>query len=135
MNFYKRTLKFFDHLEDRVRAGLSRKPILYSLIGGIAIVLFWRGVWMVADELGLSSWASIIVSVIIMLLTGLFVSFFVGDRIVLSGLRQEKKIIEKAKEGIVEEQSELSEVKSELRKIEREIEHLEEVEEKYHKHN
>jgi len=121
-----RTVRFFDKLEDHVRAGLSRRPILYSLIGGVAIVLFWRGVWMLADEIGLSSVASIIVSVVIMLMTGLFVSFFVGDRIVLSGLKREKKLIEKTEEELASEGSELSGVKKELAKIEKTLEHIEE---------
>ena len=121
----KRTIHFFDRLEDHVRARLSRKPILYSLIGGVAIVLFWRGVWMLADEIGLSSISSIIISIAIMLLTGLFVSFFVGDRIVLSGLRREKKLIEKTEEEIKVEESELLQVKKELHKIEQKLEGME----------
>src|SRR3989338_11344939 len=119
-----RVWKFFDHLEDHVRARLSHHPILYSLVGGVAIVLFWRGVWMLADEIGLSSISSIIISVVIMLITGLFVSFFVGDRIVLSGLRREKKVIDKTEEELKAESVTLVEVKDELKKIEKEIEHL-----------
>jgi hypothetical protein len=42
---------YFDKLEDRIRGRLSRYPIFYSLIGGTAIVLFWRGVWITADEI------------------------------------------------------------------------------------
>lgn len=124
-NIIARTNHFFDKLEDHIRAHLSRRPILYSLIGGVAIVLFWRGVWMLADEIGLSSISSIIISVVIMLSTGLFVSFFVGDRIVLSGLRREKKLIEKTEEELRVEGSELSEVKTDLRKIEKKLEDLE----------
>jgi hypothetical protein len=129
-NIFKKTIRFFDRFEDKVRAGLSRKPIVYSFIGGVAIVLFWRGVWMLADEIGLSSWSSITISVIIMLATGLFVSFFVGDRIVMSGLRHEKKAIEKAQADIAEEQSELSSVQSDIRKIEKSLEFLTESEKK-----
>src|SRR3989338_3607214 len=119
-----KTFHFFDRLEDRVRARLSRRPILYSLIGGVAIVLFWRGVWMLADEIGLSSISSIIISVVIMLMTGLFVSFFVGDRIVLSGLKREKKLIEKTEEEVQAEAAELTQVKKELHKIEGQLEAL-----------
>ena len=56
-----------------------------------------------------------------MLATGLFVSFFVGDRIVLSGLRKEKKLIEKTEEELREEESELVQVKKELHKIEQRL--------------
>ncbi|MCX6718865.1 MAG: hypothetical protein NTZ38_00600 [Candidatus Taylorbacteria bacterium] len=47
----KNILNFFDKLEDVVRAHLSRYPIAYTFVGGIAIVLFWRGVWHTADIL------------------------------------------------------------------------------------
>ncbi len=121
----KRTVHFFDKLEDHVRAKLSRHPIFYGLIGGVAVVLFWRGIWMLADEIELSSISSIIISVVIMVMTGLFVSFFVGDRILLSGLRHEKKFMEKTEEEIKKETSEIVAVKGELKKIEKEIERLE----------
>ncbi len=119
-------IHFFDKLEDKIRAWLSRRPITYSLIGGVAIVLFWRGIWMFADEVGLSSVASIVVSVAVMLLTGLFVSFFVGDRIVLSGLRHDKKLIEKTEEELKSESDTIADVRSELRQIEKKLEHLDE---------
>ena len=88
-------VRFFDRLEDYVRTRLSRKPILYAFVGGVGVVLFWRGIWMTADEMGISSFGSIVVSILILLLTGLFVSFFVGDAIIISGLKHDKKLIEK----------------------------------------
>ena len=94
----KKIIKFFDKLEDWVRGKLSHYPILYALIGGVGIVLFWRGVWHVADEMSLGSWTSIIISLILLLMTGLFVSFFIGHYIIFSGLKQEKKIEEKMKQ-------------------------------------
>ncbi|OHA26533.1 MAG: hypothetical protein A3C06_03070 [Candidatus Taylorbacteria bacterium RIFCSPHIGHO2_02_FULL_46_13] len=123
-SIFARLDHFFDRFEDHSRAFLSRHVIIYSLVGGVAIVLFWRGVWMLADEVGLSSISSIIISVVILLATGLFVSFFVGDRIVLSGLRREKKVIDKTEEELKAESVTLVEVKDELKKIEKEIEHL-----------
>ena len=128
----KRTVRFFDRFEDHVRAGLSRHPIIYSLIGGAGVVLFWRGVWLTADQFEfLTGPVSILISVVILLMTGLFVSFFVGDQILMSGLMKDKKLIEKTEEEIRAESSVLSEVKSELKKIEKEIEHIE----KHHSHS
>ena len=46
----KKIIKFFDKLEDVIRGHLSRFPILYGMLAGIGIVLFWRGVWHTADE-------------------------------------------------------------------------------------
>src|SRR3989344_1598576 len=126
-NGFTRAVHFFDKLEDHIRARFSRRPNLYGLIGGVAIVLFWRGVWMLDDEVGLSSISSIVISVAIMLATGLFVSFFVGDRIVLSGLRREKKLIEKTEEEIKTEESEILQVKTELKKIEQKLGEIEDT--------
>jgi len=101
----KNIIKFFDKIEDRVRSFLSRHPIIYAFIGGIGIVLFWRGVWHTADLFPfLNGPVSIIISIIILLITGLFVSFFIGHSIILSGLKQEKKIEEK----------EISEIETEM---------------------
>ena len=99
----RKIYNFFDKLEDKIRATLSHHPILYTFIGGFAIVLFWRGVWHTTDILEakggmfgvlFSGPGSIIISVSTLLLTGLFVSFFVGDVTILSGFKNEKIIIE-----------------------------------------
>src|SRR3989304_1902308 len=101
----KKVVKIFDKTEDKIRAILSRHPIIYAFIGGIGIVLFWRGVWHTADLFPfLDGPMSIVISVIILLFTGLFVSFFIGHSIILSGLKQEKKIEEK----------EISEIETEM---------------------
>jgi hypothetical protein len=87
--------KFFDKLEDKVRTRLSHRSIIYALIGGASTILFWRGVWHTGDILmekgGFWGWflyepVTIIWTSIILLMTGLFVSNFIGERIVISGL-------------------------------------------------
>jgi hypothetical protein len=125
---FKKTLTFFDKLEDKVRERLSHRPILYTFIGGVAIVLFWRGVWMTADLFPfLTGPISIAISVAVLMLTGLFASFFVGDVILMSGLKKEKKLIEKTESEIKDEGQVLSEIQGELHKLEHVIEeHIEE---------
>ena len=87
---------FFDKLEDRIRIALSHYPITYSIIGGIGIVLFWKGVWETAGIFPvLFGPLSALVGIVVLLLTGLMVSFFVGDSIILSGFNREKKLVEK----------------------------------------
>lgn len=99
---------FFDRFEDRVRHVLSRHPVLYAFVAGVAIVLFWRGVWMFADELWfMTPLVSIAVSVVVMLLSGTFVWFFVGDQILVSGLREEKRIDEKTEEEVLHEEEDM----------------------------
>ena len=136
MRFYH----FFDKLEDSARGALSRVPIAYGIIGGISIVLFWRGVWHSVDLLEQSGgvWAtlfnapvSLVISALILMLTGLFVSFFIGDRIILSGLTHEKKIEEKTESEVRAEGTLLVEIHKKLERIEKE---LAEEKGKMHKH-
>jgi len=115
MIMIKKLLKFFDKTEDKVREILSRYVILYAFIGGVAIVLFWRGVWKIADGLFFMTG---VMSVI------LFVSFFIGDRIILSGLKKEKKLAEKTEEEIKSELERSIRIIDKLEKIEKDLEEV-----------
>ena len=119
----KKIINFFDRLEDQVRARLSRHPVIYTLIGGFGIVLFWRGVWMIADQFEfLTGPISLVISVVVLLITGLFVSFFIGDSIIISGLRGDKKRVERVKSQLE------SEIKTEtitLRQVKDQLDHME----------
>jgi hypothetical protein len=123
-------LRYLDKLEDRIRGRLSRYPIIYSLIGGAGIVLFWRGVWITADEIakalpGSLIWLdgpiSVAVSLLLLLTTGLFVSFFISDQIILSGINRDKKIVEKTESEVREEGMAIKTIQSEVETIEKEV--------------
>ena len=129
-NLIKKSVHFFDKFEDKLRSHLSRFPILYTFIGGIAIVLFWRGVWHTADMLkaqgGILGFLfyeplNLAIVVIILLATGLFVSYFIGDTILISGLRQEKKQAEKTSKDIKEEEAEIAVIKSDIEVVKNEV--------------
>lgn len=99
-----KVIRFFDRLEDRIRLGLSHRPISYAFVGGVGVVLFWKGVWETAELFpSLFGPVSIALGVVIMLLTGLFVSFFIGDSILISALKREKKIADKTEEEVLAE--------------------------------
>lgn len=128
-------IKFFDKLEDHLRGALSRTPIIYGIIGGVAIVMFWRGIWHLADMFEKSGgiWSiifgapvSVIISATVLLLTGLFVSFFIGDRIILSGLTHEKKIEEKTETEVRAEGELLVDIHKRIGRIEKDISELKE---------
>jgi len=114
-------VRFFDKLEDRIRGFLSHYPMLYAMVGGVAVVLFWRGVWELADDFEISAFWSLFVSVLIMMGTGVFVSFFIRDRIILTGLKREKKLAEKTEDEVKEEEMLLVNLSRRLENIEKSI--------------
>ncbi len=122
-------LHFFDSLEDSLRARLSHHPILYAFVGGIGIVLFWKGVWETAERFPtLDGISSAFLGLLLILPTGLFVSFFIGDNIILSGYKREKKLIEKTEVEVLAELDVIQDIKQKLESIERDIRELKERE-------
>lgn len=120
----KKIVQFFDKLEDKTRAKLSHTPIVYAFLGGIGVVLFWRGVWHIADDINLNSIISIIVGSIILLITGVFVSAFIGSRLIISGLSGEKKLTEKAKSEIETEEDQIRKLQDTVSRLEKKLDHL-----------
>lgn len=124
MKIIKIVIKFLNHLKTLVRHKLSRWPVVYAFIGSIGVVLIWRGVWMIADDFGMSGFFSMALGVFISISAGLFVSFFVGDNIIISGIKKEKRIDEKTEAEIKKEEVSLSEIKKDLREIKEDIEEI-----------
>ena len=114
-------IRYIDKLEDKIRHKLSHHPILYAFFGSIGVVLIWRGVWMLADEMHMSSIVSMIIGSAISIITGLFVSFFVGDQIIISGIKKEKRVDEKTEDEIKNDTITLSEIKKDLNEIKEDI--------------
>lgn len=123
-------VNFFDKLEDHVRGSLSHHPFIYSFFGGSGVILFWRGIWHSADYLEantrfgaivFSSVGSMIVGMVTLLMTGLFVSVFIGDSIIMSGIKGDKKLIEKTEDEI---EGEISREEKLLKHIEADIHNI-----------
>jgi hypothetical protein len=137
-------VRFFDHMEDKVRGWFSRHPFLYAIYGGIGIVLFWRGVWHGMDTIAQyyffrseaystidvlsSGWdplVSFIIGSLILLSCGLFVSELIGKEIIISGLRGEKKLTERTETEVRTETGALAEVLERLAAIAERLEKIE----------
>jgi len=141
----KNILTFFDKLEDKIRGHLSRYPIAYTFVGGIAIVLFWRGVWHTADILqaqgGWLGWLfyepiNLVIVVLILLATGLFVSYFIGDTILISGLKGEKKVTDHTQREVKEEEEKISELRTTIKEMKKEVDEIKDfVEHVDHEHH
>lgn len=127
-------------LKHKIQNYLSHNPKLYALIVGIGVVLFWRGVWHSADHihtfishLSASSSASFVdapwwdgplsfaIGCIVLYFTGAFTSSFIGNELILSGLRGEKKLNQRTETEVQTEIIEISDIKDELEIISRKL--------------
>lgn len=134
----KSWFRFFDRFEDRVRGKLSKVPIFYAFLGGASVVLFWRGVWHTADmvvpfffrnsplevlekAMILDGPITILISSILLLSAGLVVSSFIGTNIIISGIKNEKKLEEKEAEEIETEEYILHSISNDIKKIKEEL--------------
>ncbi len=143
--FFKSIYRLGDKAEDKVRGRLSHFPIVYAFLGGAGIIIFWRGIWHTADyameyffatkylvapdiTISMLWWdgpLSILIGITILLLSGLFVSSFIGNEIIISGLKGEKKLTEKTEEDVRLDLEESSEMKKEIHDINRRLEKIE----------
>ncbi len=122
----KRIVTFFDKLEDKVRIRLSHNPILYAFVGAVGIILLWKGVWEMAELVpALHGFGSLLAGTVILLLSGLLVSFFIGDSIIISGFKREKKLVEKSELEILKaEQSQTATILAKLDHLEKDVHEL-----------
>ena len=123
----KKIVKFFDKFEDKNRGLLSRAPIVYAIVGGAAHVLFWRGVWHLADDYGLSNWWSLIIGAAILMASGLIVASFIGDSIIISGIKHEKKVAEKTEKEVVEGEYTIENVHLHVTNLERQVQEIKDL--------
>lgn len=100
------------------------------------MILFWRGVWHTGDILmARGGWMGVVFyepvtlvwTTILMLLIGLFVSFFIGDHILISGLKHERKVTDKTEKEVQEEESQITRVERKISKLENDIVELKEL--------
>ncbi len=131
-------------IKHKIQSYLSHRPKLYALIVGISVVLFWRGVWHSADHLHTlinhfssadsslsfidSPWwdgpLSFVVGCIALYFTGAFTSSFIGNELILSGLRGEKKLNQRTENELQDEAMAIGEIKDELLVISQKLEVL-----------
>lgn len=125
------------NLVNTFRHWLSHRPHLYGFVAGTGLVIFWRGIWHSMDfvvvlvshwqngfvEMNLSQmlwWdgpLSILIGTVILLLSGVFVSSFIGNEVILSGLRGEKKLTERTENEVRTEVGAIARIEESLNKL------------------
>ncbi len=132
---------FIKKIEAKVRERLGKYPLLYALVGGVGIVLFWRGIWYGADyfyalfvpgadggiALGWPSAADGLVSIaigsVLLLSTGLFVSELAGGETILREEKKEEQVVKKESSEIPGIEQEIKHIEDELKEIHNDIHH------------
>ncbi len=133
----ERIKKYFQNFEFKKRSFLAKHKVFYALLAGTGVVLYWRGIWHFADileskesifEIILHPLGSIIIGVLILLFAGILVQQFVGNDIIISGIKKEKIDIEKTEKELLKEEEEIKEehklikeIDAHLHKIEKEL--------------
>ncbi len=121
---FKKIYSFFDKVENKVRNILSHHPIFYALLGSIATVSIWRGIWEMSDRINLDPAISLFGGILLSIITGLFVSFFIGENIIISGMKKEKRLDEKTEEEIKKEATVLDDIKKDIEYIKSKLDNL-----------
>ena len=139
-----------DKLERKLTIYLSHRPKLYALVVGVGVVFFWRGVWHTADRLHdwysylgdstidavISPWwdgpLSLLGGIIILYFTGSFISSFIGNELILSGLRGEKRLSEKTESEVETEVRAVSDIRDSIVGLEHKVT---ELEKRFHDHH
>lgn len=118
----KTIINFFDKLEDKIRHKLSKYAVVYALIVGFAVVLFWDGVERFVGGFDfLTPGLSIIISVGVLLLTGTMVSFFIGNETIISGLKTERRIDQKTEADIRDEEEKIKHLHRVIEEIRQDV--------------
>jgi hypothetical protein len=86
----------------------------------------WKGVWELAEQVPvLDGFGSVALGTAILLFSGLLVSFYIGDSVILSGLKRDKKLVEKSdKEILAAEKAGRAEVLNKLDRLEQDLQEL-----------
>lgn len=135
--------KYISKIRNTITIYLSHRPGVYALIVGIGIVWFWRGVWHCTDlihvyfdlfsqnstiDSSASPWwdgaLSLFFGTTILYFTNAFTSSFIGNELILSGLRKEAKIYKKDEEEIRADEKIIVDIKKELNFVAEKIDAL-----------
>lgn len=118
----------FLQIEERARSYFERFPFVHAFLGGVGVVLFWRGTWELADRMRIDPVVSIIMGSLLLGGIGLFLHTFVGNAIIIKNVEKDKEMTKKAghsitivEQNIKKEEITLSQLADKIDKLEKTI--------------
>ncbi len=111
-------------IEERSRKFFERIPFIHAFFAGVGVVLFWRGVWHIADTIELPAVTSLIVGLLLLGGLGMFLHTMVGNAIIIKNVERDATLSTKTSNEIFEVEANLAQesltleaLKTELTKI------------------
>lgn len=122
---YHRVTQTLLKIEDAARNFFESIPFTHAFLAGVGVILFWRGVWELADIMMLDPIASILLGCVMLGGIGLFIHTFVGNAIIIKNVNREERLEKESAKRIskVERNVELEEVT--MQKLAEKIDSLE----------
>jgi len=115
----------FLKLEEKSRHRFEKLPFTHAFFAGVGVVLFWRGIWEVADRLQLNPYWSVVLGSLVLMILGLFLQTFVGNTLIIKKVESERKIDQKAETDLKKVQQEIDVEEITLDVLARRLENIE----------
>lgn len=123
----KYVTNIFLRIEERARTYFERVPFLHAFLGGVGVVLFWRGVWEIADRMHIDPIVSIVVGSLLLGAIGLFLHTFVGNAIIIKNVEKDKRMTTRAEHEIAAVEKDIKQEGVTLDQLSAKIDRLEQV--------
>jgi len=117
----------FLQIEERARSYFERFPFVHAFLGGVGVVLFWRGTWELVDQMRIDPVVSIIIGSLLLGSIGLFIHTFVGNAIIIKNVEKDKQMTKKAEHEIAVVEQDVKKEEITLTQLADKIEQLEKV--------
>lgn len=128
----KEPKSIFLSIEDKARKYFEQFPFIHAFLAGVGVILFWRGVWEIADINSLNPVWSIVIGVILLGAIGLFVHTFIGNAIIIKSVKKEidiekenKMEVKQVEKEIREDEITLNHLSAKLDSLTQKIDHIE----------
>lgn len=123
----------FLKIEERARRAFEEYPFIHAFLAGVGVVLFWRGIWEIADINNLDPVVSIILGVLILGGIGLFIQTFIGNTLIIKKIKHEvemekenKKEVKQFEKEIIKEEITLNHLFTQINELKEKVDHIEE---------
>lgn len=117
----------FLQIEERARSYFERFPFVHAFLGGVGVVLFWRGTWELADQMRIDPVVSIIIGSLLLGSIGLFIHTFVGNAIIIKNVEKDKQMTKKAGHSIIAAEQNIKKEEITLQQLSEKIDRLEQL--------